>query len=144
MSYTRAEAVKIINAYNTLRTWALEIVSDVPYTASVEYTDNPSISISGDEVILFWKEYDSDYYGSGSLEENEARFPVAALVFNAKELRATREKVKAKEAERQKKVRAAERAVEKDRQDARDRTEFIRLTNKFKHGIEFPEGDTRS
>ena len=96
MSYTRAEAVKIINAYNTLRTWALEIVSDVPYTASVEYTDNPSISISGDEVILFWKEYDSDYYGSGSLEENEARFPVAALVFNAKELRATREKVKAK------------------------------------------------
>lgn len=32
--YTKTSAAKIIDDYNALRDWALEIVSDVPYDAS--------------------------------------------------------------------------------------------------------------
>lgn len=139
--YTRADAVKIIDAYRSLLEWALEIVRDVPYSASVDAENYPHISISGDEVILFWKEYDSDYYGGGSLEENEARFPVRALAYNPEELRAVREKMKAAERERLKKVRAAEAAVARDRAEQHDRAEFARLSAKYKHGVVWPDGE---
>ncbi len=137
--FTKTEAVAIIDAYNRLREWVLEIASDVPYSVSFD-DDKPNIEIKGDEVVITWKRYESDYYGSGGREEERATIPVGTLSLNPEQLRALRAKVKQEEAERQKKVRAAEAAVARDRAEQRDRAEYARLTAKYEHGIVWPEG----
>lgn len=126
-----AEAAKIIEEYNRLVECALKVVSDVPFYAGTDNERYATIAINGEEVVLAWVEYDSDYYGGGSMRECDTRFPSQVLFMTDEELKALRKKVKAEEAERQRKVRAAEQAVERDRAEARDRAEYARLSAKF-------------
>jgi len=125
------DAINLLALYDRLREWVLEIISDVPYRAYVDNGDYIHIAIEGDEVVVKWKEYESDYYGSGDENEREARFPVEALSYSKVRLDMFREKIKAEDREREQKVRLANAAVERDRKEARDRAEYERLKRKY-------------
>ena len=127
----KTEAINIIKAYNELLARAIDITNDVPYYASVDSDSNASISIEDDKVVLRWKNYESDYYGGGSLVDESTNFPLDVLFLTDAELETMRTKIKKDVAEKEAKVRAAQKAVEKDRAEARDKAEWARLKNKF-------------
>ena len=131
MSKDLETAISVVEAYQKLLYRALKIVSDVPYRASIDDRDRTFLDFDGDEAILLWVEYESDYYGGGHLETRSTRFPASVLFLSDDELAALRRKVKKEEAERDAKLRAAQAAVARDRQEAHDRAEFARLSAKF-------------
>jgi hypothetical protein len=128
------DALKIITEYRDLLDRALEVVGDVPFYACVENEENAHLDFDTEtgEAILSWIYYESDYYGGGSLSSEATRFPIAALFLSDDKLAAMRRETRADIAERDAKVRAAQMAVARDREEARDRAEFARLSSKYK------------
>lgn len=128
-------AEKTIAAYKQLVIRALQIVSDVPFYASVEHEESAHLTIDGDDAILSWCYYESDYYGGGYLKDEETSFPVSTLFLSNDDLKALRKQAKKEKAEQNAKVRAAQEAVARERSEARDRQEFDRLATKYGHKI---------
>jgi hypothetical protein len=126
-------AKEVVKAYEELLARALEIVGDVPFYHCVDDDKNAALTFDGDEAVLSWCSYESDYYGGGSISHDEGRFPVSALMLTDTELSALRKKVKEEEAEKQNRLRRAQEAVRKEREEERDRTEYARLSAKFRH-----------
>jgi hypothetical protein len=124
-------AKEIVAAYETLLERALEVVSDVPFYSCVDDDKNAALTFDGEEAVLSWSSYESDYYGGGSISHDEARFPANALFLSDTELAALRKKVKKEEAEKNNRLRRAQEAVARDRAEAWDRAEFARLTAKY-------------
>ena len=83
-------AMAVVDAYEELIARALEIVSDVPFYASVDDNDGARITFDGDDAVLSWSSYESDYYGGGSLIDDTTRFPAAVLFLSDAELSALR------------------------------------------------------
>lgn len=123
--------VETINAYFDLLQRAIFIVQEVPFYAFIDNDDSVALTLEGQEAVLSWSSYDSDYYGGGHLTRNETRFPADALLMSNAALSALRKKVKAEEKERNDRLRAAEAAVAENRKELRDRSEFARLTAKY-------------
>lgn len=130
---TLDEARKIVEAYEALVDHALKIVSDVPFYVSVGDDDYAHLHFDGDNAVLSWCSYESDYYGGGSLSHDEGTFPAEALLLSDADLKTLRARVKKEAVERNAKLKAAEAAVARDRAEARDKAEFARLKAKFEN-----------
>lgn len=128
---TKQKAIQIIEAYDALIEAALYVVSTGPFYASVDDGDRPRIAIDGDDVVLSWREYESDYYGGGYTTDADTRFPADVLFMGREDLDAWRAKIKREEQEKAERLRAAQQAVAKDRAEAHDRAEWARLRNKY-------------
>ena len=125
------EAKQTVEAYEHLLSRALEIVSDEPFYHCVDDYKNAALSFDGDEAVLSWCSYESDYYGGGSISHDEGRFPAIALLMKDEQLSALRKKIKQEDAEKRRKLRRAEEAVRKEREEAKDRFEYARLSAKY-------------
>lgn len=125
------KAKEIVDAYEVLLARALKVVSDVPFYHCVDDEEYAALSFDGDEAVLSWCSYESDYYGGGSVSNDEGRFPASALLLTDDELSALRKKIKQEEAEKQQRLRQAEETVRKERAEAADRAEFARLSRKY-------------
>ena len=128
---TKDEAIKIVDDYNRLLGRALEITDNTPFYSSVDGDDNASLSFDGDDVVLSWKEYQSDYYGGGYLDDETFKFPIDILLMDDKDFTALCKKVVAEEEERNARLRAAQAAVERDRREAHERAVYAQLKAKF-------------
>jgi hypothetical protein len=99
--------------------------------ASVDHDDLPRLSIDGDNAVLTWREYESDYYGGGYQNNEIAPFPAFLLSLGEAEFKAVMSKTKREIAEREAKVRAAQDAVSRDRQEAHERAVLAALQRKY-------------
>jgi len=128
---TKDDVLRIIDAYDVLVFRAIDIAGKPPVNASVNDDSLPRLSIEDDNMVLTWKEYESDYYGSGYCTDEDARFPLRYLSMTDEQLDALRKQIRQEEREREAKVRTAEAAVARDRAEAHDRAEWARLRQKF-------------
>lgn len=124
-------AAKIVADYDALVERAIEITNDIPFYASVDYNDRPRLSFDGDDAVLNWREYESDYYGGGSTIDESTRFPAYILFMSDDELSKLRAKTKKDVAEQERRVKAAQEAVARDRAELNDRADFARLQKKY-------------
>jgi hypothetical protein len=124
-------AKEIVAAYEKLLARAVEIVSDVPFYHCIDDDESITLTFDGDEAVLSWSSYESDYYGGGSISHDEGRFPASALMLTDDELMELRKKVKKEEAEEERRLRRAQEAVRKEREEEADRIEYARLAAKF-------------
>jgi hypothetical protein len=124
-------ALNFIVEYQALLELALKVVSDVPFYVCVENEESARLDIDGDEAVLSWIYYESDYYGGGSCSNSQTSFPVDILLISDDELAAMRVKVKVEEAEQEARLQAAQAAVARQRQEQRDRSEYARLCAKY-------------
>ncbi len=129
---TVEDAQKLIEAYWDLVERALDVVSDVPFKADNGLdSEHAYLDFDGDNALVVWAEYESDYYGGGSVNYREERFPASALLISDANLATLRANVKREEVEKAAKLHAAQEAVARDRQEAHDRAEWERLKLKF-------------
>lgn len=131
-------AKEIIEAYEALVARALEIVSEFPFMAYVDDSHGVVLSLDGENAVLTWCEYESDYYGGGHLDDQSTSFPAVVLVLSDEGLKSLRAEAKREqerllkaEEERQRKVKEAQAIIAAQRKEAHDRAEYARLTAKY-------------
>jgi len=128
---TKDEAALIIEAYDSLIDRAIDVTGITGFYASVDSDDMPRLSFLGDAAVLTWREYESDYYGAGRITSESTQFPLALLLLSEKEFEVFKSKNEREAKERDAKVRAAQLAVQREREEAHDRAEWARLRRKF-------------
>ena len=133
---TQLEAEQLIDDYEALVDRAIQICgAGCGYYASVDYDDWPRLRIepkpSGDEGVLIWREYESDYYGGGHCEDETARFPAELLFLSDEDFEKWKTTTAKEIIERDERVRAAQEAVARDRQIAQERAMLAMLKRKY-------------
>lgn len=126
-------AKEIVKSYEDLLDRALKIVSDEPFYHCVDDDKNATLTFDGKEAVLSWCSYESDYYGGGSISHDEGRFPANTLLLTDIELRAFQKKIKNENDEMEKRLMRAQEVVREEREEARDRAEYARLSAKYGH-----------
>jgi hypothetical protein len=126
-------AAKIIEAYDALVDRALDVTGITGYYASVDSDDRPRLRIDGETATLTWRAHESDYYGGGYTTDESTQFPAALLFLSDAEFEAFKKRAEKEAHERYAKVREAQLAVQRERQEAHDRAEWERLRRKFSH-----------
>lgn len=129
------DVVKIIASYDALVDRAIAACAPgCGHYSSVSHDDHPRLSVDGDTATLTWREYESDYYGGGYCTDESAQFPAALLSLGDDEFRATQAAVRAEISERERRVRAAQKAVARDRAEAHERAVYAALKAKYEPG----------
>jgi hypothetical protein len=128
---TKEEALKIVADYEALLDRALEITDHAPFYAAVDDDSVVSLGFEGDDAVLCWTEYDSDYYGGGHLESYSHKIPIDILLMDKNDFEILCAKFNAAEQERNQRLRAAQAAVERDRQERHERAVYAALKAKY-------------
>src|SRR5208337_5021466 len=97
-----ARAKNTVEWYAALVKRALDIATseDKPFCSYLDEDDRPALSFDGDDVVLTWTTFESDYYNSCCKTLEVHKFPAWALFTPDSELVAMREKAAAEECER--------------------------------------------
>jgi hypothetical protein len=122
---------RIVANYESLIMRAIAIATSGPFSSSVEWDNNPYITLENDDVVLSWNQYESDYYGGGYLRDEEARFPIKFLLMPDEELTPALQSFSKEKREQAEKVRRAQDLIAAERAEAYERAEFARLSKKY-------------
>jgi hypothetical protein len=128
---TRDEAEKIIVAYIDLVSSAALVSSRSPYYSEGYDELVMPLYFEDDQAVISWRCTESDYYGGSYTTLRSFKFPIDILLMRKSQIEAIWHKVDAEEKEKERKVRAAQAAVDRDRREAHDRAEFARLSAKY-------------
>lgn len=128
---TKEEAHKIVARYEDLLSRAGRVTGAAPHYSSYYDDDLPYLTLEGDDVVVQWREYESDYYGGGSCTTESTRFPIDVLLMTEDELKAMQKKVDEEEKKRAAKVRRAQEVIARERQEAHERAVYAALKAKY-------------
>lgn len=129
---TKEDVVKILAGYEDLLIRASQVTNKSPHYSSVDFEDDiPYLTLDGDEVVIQWREYESDYYGGGYCTTETTRFPLDVLLLTEAELKAMQAKVEAEKKARDEKVRRAQAIIAAERQEAHERAVLAQLKAKY-------------
>ena len=127
-----SKVADIIAAYDALIDRALEATQPgCGHYASVDHDDHPRLSLDGDDAVLTWREYESDYYGGGYCIDETAKFPAELLELDEKEFAAVQAKTKAEISKREHRVRIANERIAREQAEAHERAVWAALRAKY-------------
>jgi hypothetical protein len=128
---TLEDAKAIVAAYEDLLDHALDTLIPFGQRGSVN-DDTAQLKFAGDsEPTVFWHEYESDYYGGGSLACRDAPVDRRLLLMGDEDLEKEIEAVKAEEKERNARLLAAQAAVHNERTKAFELAMYAQLHAKY-------------
>lgn len=126
-----AEISKVINDYDGLVERAVTIANGHPFFKYIDAGDVNDLMIDDDRLVITWKEYESDYYGGGNLSEDTYAIPLSLVSLSDAEITEMQTKAGREADERAAKVRAAEQAVARERQEIQERHMLTLLKAKY-------------
>ena len=118
-----------VSDYHVLVGRADKIADGAPFHSS-HYNEDINLRIEGDEAVLYWTEYDSEYGN----EDKETRFLASLLLMEPDEFSAWKALETTADQKRREEALATRRTEAAAEKEASDRAQLVALKHKYEGG----------